>query len=134
MQVWLQVQCHDLALPLSWLVNKTYCQHVGTGEVLSLAPKQKKLSDTHATIDLLNQELISKPQSLLELIEIISIFCCTQSFQCVALIAICKINSIYMVLEVIGAIILISLQPHRLLELIESYLAIVTSNHSNVLP
>src|SRR6266850_807631 len=57
MQVWLQVQCHDLALPLSWLVDKTYCQHVGTGEVLSLAPKQKKLSDIHATIDLLNQEL-----------------------------------------------------------------------------
>src|SRR6266478_5356155 len=27
------------------------------GEVLSLAPKQKKLSDVHATIDLLNQEL-----------------------------------------------------------------------------
>src|SRR6266850_1983956 len=57
MQVWLQVQCHDLALPLSWLVDKTYCQHVGTGEVLSLAPKQKKLSDIHAAIDLLNQEL-----------------------------------------------------------------------------
>src|SRR5260370_40732556 len=78
--------------------------------------------------------IISKPRNLLELIEIISIFCCAQSFQCVALIAICKINSIYTVLEVIGAIILISLQPHRLLELIESYLAIVTSNHSNVLP
>src|SRR5260370_19495723 len=57
MQVWLQVQCHDLALPLSWLVDKTYHQHVGTGEVLSLAPKQKKLSNVCAAIDLLNQEL-----------------------------------------------------------------------------
>src|SRR5260370_23906528 len=57
MQVQLQVQHHDLALPLSWLVDKTYCQHMGTGEVLSLAPKQKKLSNVHATIDLLNQEL-----------------------------------------------------------------------------
>src|SRR5260370_5061074 len=46
-----------LFLPPSWLVNKTYSQHVGTGEVLSLAPKQKKLSDVHSTIDLLNQEL-----------------------------------------------------------------------------
>src|SRR5260370_26109248 len=57
MQVWLQVQCHDLALPLNWLVDKTYCQCVGMGEVLSLAPKQKKLSDVCAAIDLLNQEL-----------------------------------------------------------------------------
>src|SRR6266478_8176422 len=57
MQVQLQVQCHDLALPLSWLVDKTYHQHVGMGEVLSLAPKQKKLSNIHASIDLLNQEL-----------------------------------------------------------------------------
>src|SRR5260370_32917453 len=57
MQVWLQVQHHDLALPLSQLVDKTYHQHVGMGEVLSLAPKQKKLSDVQATIDLLNQEL-----------------------------------------------------------------------------
>src|SRR5260370_27238289 len=56
-QVQLQVQCHDLALPLSWLVNKTYCQCVGMGEMLSLAPKQKKLSDIWAAIDLLNQEL-----------------------------------------------------------------------------
>src|SRR5260370_36065887 len=56
-QVQLQVQCHDLALPPSWLVDKTYCQHVGMGEVLSLAPKQKKLSDVQAAIDLLNQEL-----------------------------------------------------------------------------
>src|SRR6266478_10198946 len=56
-QVWLQVQCHDLALPLSQLVDKTYCQCVGMGEVLSLAPKQKKLADVQATIDLLNQEL-----------------------------------------------------------------------------
>src|SRR5260370_4725058 len=54
-QVQLQVQCHDLALPLSWLVNKTYHQCVGMGEVLSLAPKQKKLSNVWATIDLLNQ-------------------------------------------------------------------------------
>src|SRR5260370_41696572 len=46
-----------LFLPPSWLVNKTYHQHVGTGEVLSLAPKQKKLSNVCATIDLLNQEL-----------------------------------------------------------------------------
>src|SRR5260370_9439560 len=30
---------------------------MGTGEVLSLAPKQKKLSNVCATIDLLNQEL-----------------------------------------------------------------------------
>src|SRR5260370_33681297 len=52
-----RAQCHDLALPPSWLADKTYCQHVGTGEVLSLAPKQKKLSEVHATIDLLNQEL-----------------------------------------------------------------------------
>src|SRR5260370_15890444 len=57
MQVQLQVQCHDLPLPPSWLVDKTYCQCVGMGEVLSLAPKQKKLSNIHATIDLLNQEL-----------------------------------------------------------------------------
>src|SRR6266850_6244798 len=57
MQVWLQVQCHDLALPPSRLVDKTYHQLVGMGEVLSLAPKQKKLSDVRATIDLLNQEL-----------------------------------------------------------------------------
>src|SRR6266850_4933820 len=57
MQVQLQVQHHDLALPLSWLVDKTYRQCVGMGEVLSLAPKQKKLSDIQATIDLLNQEL-----------------------------------------------------------------------------
>src|SRR5260370_22980837 len=56
-QVQLQVQCHDLALPPSRLVNKTYHQCVGTGEVLSLAPKQKKLSDVWAAIDLLNQEL-----------------------------------------------------------------------------
>src|SRR5260370_3643771 len=56
-QVQLQVQCHDLALPPSWLVDKTYRQHVGTGEVLSLAPKQKQLSDVWAAIDLLNQEL-----------------------------------------------------------------------------
>ena len=56
-QVQLQVQCHDLALPPSWLVNKTYCQHLGMGGVLSLAPKQKKLSNIWATIDLLNQEL-----------------------------------------------------------------------------
>src|SRR5260370_10109691 len=56
-QVWLQVQHHNLALPLSWLVNKTYHQHVGMGEVLSLAPKQKKLSDICVAIDLLNQEL-----------------------------------------------------------------------------
>src|SRR6266478_657473 len=52
-----QVQHHDLAFPPSRLVDKTYRQHVGTGEVLSLAPKQKKLSDVHASIDLLNQEL-----------------------------------------------------------------------------
>src|SRR6266478_3456834 len=52
-----QVQRHDLALPPSQLVDKTYCQHVGMGEVLSLAPKQKKLSNIWATIDLLNQEL-----------------------------------------------------------------------------
>src|SRR6266478_1821719 len=57
MQVQLQVQHHDLALPPSWLVDKTYCQCVGTGEVLSLAPKQKKLSNVCATITLLNQEL-----------------------------------------------------------------------------
>src|SRR5260370_5021452 len=57
MQVWLQVQHHDLALPLSQLVDKTYCRHVGMGEVLSLAPKQKKLPDICAAIDLLNQEL-----------------------------------------------------------------------------
>src|SRR6266478_4406454 len=56
-QVQLQVQHHNLALPLSQLVNKTYRQCVGMGEVLSLAPKQKKLSDIRATIDLLNQEL-----------------------------------------------------------------------------
>src|SRR5260370_6509818 len=56
-QVQLRVQCHDLALPPSRLVDKTYHQHVGTGEVLSLAPKQKKLSDVCATLDLLNQEL-----------------------------------------------------------------------------
>src|SRR6266850_1964000 len=56
MQVQLQVQHHDLALPLSWLVDKTYRQCVGMGEVLSLAPKQKKLSNVHAAIDLLNQE------------------------------------------------------------------------------
>src|SRR5260370_40261738 len=56
-QVQLQVQCHDLALPPSQLVDKTYHQCVGTGEVLSLAPKQKKLSDVWAAIDLLNQEL-----------------------------------------------------------------------------
>src|SRR6266478_4684212 len=56
-QVQLQVQCHNLAFHSSQLVDKTYHQHVGTGEVLSLAPKQKKLSDVHATIDLLNQEL-----------------------------------------------------------------------------
>src|SRR6266850_3146364 len=55
--VQLRAQCHDLALPLSQLVNKTYRQCVGTGEVLSLAPKQKKLSNVQATIDLLNQEL-----------------------------------------------------------------------------
>src|SRR5258708_11749428 len=52
-----RVQHYDLALPPSRLVNKTYHQRVGTGEVLSLAPKQKKLSDIHAAIDLLNQEL-----------------------------------------------------------------------------
>src|SRR6266478_4612838 len=57
MQVQLRVQHHDLALPPSWLVNKTYHQCVGTGEVLSLTPKQKKLSDVQAAIDLLNQEL-----------------------------------------------------------------------------
>src|SRR5260370_34285102 len=57
MQVQLRVQCHDLALPPSWLVDKTYRQQVGMGEVLSLAPKQKKLSDIWAAIDLLNQEL-----------------------------------------------------------------------------
>src|SRR6266478_5774332 len=57
MQVQLQVQCHDLALPPSQLVDKTYRQHVGMGEGLSLAPKQKKLSNIRATIDLLNQEL-----------------------------------------------------------------------------
>src|SRR5260370_36866733 len=56
-QVQLRVQCHNLALPPSQLVDKTYHQHVGTGEVLSLAPKQKKLSGVWATIDLLNQEL-----------------------------------------------------------------------------
>src|SRR5260370_28697508 len=53
----MQVQHHDLALPPSWLVNKTYRQCVGMGEVLSLAPKQKKLPDVHVAIDLLNQEL-----------------------------------------------------------------------------
>src|SRR5260370_12228132 len=52
-----RAQHHDLALPPSWLVNKTYCQCVGMGEVLSLAPKQKKLSNVQAAIDLLNQEL-----------------------------------------------------------------------------
>src|SRR5260370_42142976 len=57
MQVQLRVQHHDLALPPSQLVNKTYCQCVGMGEGLSLAPKQKKLSNIRATIDLLNQEL-----------------------------------------------------------------------------
>src|SRR5260370_42695431 len=55
--VQLQTQHHDLALPPSWLADKTYRQHVGMGEVLSLAPKQKKLSEVHATINLLNQEL-----------------------------------------------------------------------------
>ena len=55
--VQLQAQHHNLALPLSWLADKTYRQCVGTGEVLSLAPKQKKLSEVHAAIDLLNQEL-----------------------------------------------------------------------------
>src|SRR5260370_36204548 len=39
------------------MVDKSYRQHVGTGEVLSLAPKQKKLSDIRTSIDLLNQEL-----------------------------------------------------------------------------
>src|SRR6266478_9246269 len=57
MQVWLQVQHHDLALPPSQLVDKTYHQCVGMGEVLSLAPKQKKLSNICAALDLLNQEL-----------------------------------------------------------------------------
>ena len=47
---------------------------------------------------------ISKPQRLLELIEIISIYCYVQSFQCVALIAISKISSIYTVLEAIKVI------------------------------
>src|SRR5260370_23932906 len=56
-QVQLRVQCHNLAFHSSQLVDKTYCQCVGTGEVLSLAPKQKKLSDVQAAIDLLNQEL-----------------------------------------------------------------------------
>src|SRR5260370_31216053 len=56
-QVQLQVQHHNLAFHSSQLVDKTYHQRVGTGEVLSLAPKQKKLSDVHASIDLLNQEL-----------------------------------------------------------------------------
>src|SRR5260370_5945030 len=53
----MQVQHHDLALPPSQLVDKTYRQRVGMGEVLSLAPKQKKLSDVQAAINLLNQEL-----------------------------------------------------------------------------
>src|SRR5260370_16119469 len=57
MQVQLQVQRHDLALPPSWLVNKTYCQCVGMGEVLSLAPKQKNVSNVQAANALLNQEL-----------------------------------------------------------------------------
>src|SRR5260370_37187889 len=55
--VQLRAQHHDLALPLSWLADKTYHQRIGMGEVLSLAPKQKKLSEVHAAIDLLNQEL-----------------------------------------------------------------------------
>src|SRR5260370_21220467 len=55
--VQLRAQHHDLALPPSWLADKTYHQHVGMGEVLSLAPKQNKLSEVHATINLLNQEL-----------------------------------------------------------------------------
>src|SRR5260370_36025710 len=55
--VQLRAQRHDLALPPSQLADKTYCQCVGMGEVLSLAPKQKKLSEVHTAIDLLNQEL-----------------------------------------------------------------------------
>src|SRR5260370_8309716 len=55
--VQLRAQRHDLALPLSWLADKTYHQRIGMGEVLSLALKQKKLSEVCATIDLLNQEL-----------------------------------------------------------------------------
>src|SRR6266478_1522385 len=56
-RVQLRAQHHDLALPLSQLADKTYHQHVGTGEVLNLAPKQKKLSEVRTAIDLLNQEL-----------------------------------------------------------------------------
>ena len=52
-----RAQHHDLALPPSRLADKTYHQCIGMGEVLSLAPKQKKMSEVHTAMDLLNQEL-----------------------------------------------------------------------------